>query len=238
MLSIARSELAQTVRNRSVLITSFVVPVLASAYFIWRHEMFEDLGRGYVAALVVFTVCAFGLYIGVVTSLAGRRQNLFLKRLRSTSASDAGILVGLVLPAVVVATVQITVMLVVLAFVVARPDDPLLLALAVVLVLAMLVALALATAGVTSSPEHAQVTTLPISLGIIAVVNWVAISGTAELGTVKRLLPGGAATELVTASWDGGVAAADVLLLMAPTVGWVVLASVLAVRYFRWDPRR
>jgi ABC-2 type transport system permease protein len=91
---------------------------------------------------------------------------------------------------------------------------------------------------VTRSPEHAQVTTLPISLGIIAVVNWVAIAGTAELALLKRLLPGGAATELLTEAWAGGTAGADVALLIAPTLAWVAIAAVLANRFFQWEPRR
>lgn len=238
MLSIAWSELVQTLRNRSVLLTSFIMPVAASAFFIWQHEVFEGFGRGMVGAMVVFTVAAFGLYANIVTSLAARRQSLFLKRLRSTAVSDSGILVGLVLPTAVLAAVQIALMLIVLGIVIDPPEDAVLLMLATLLVLAMLVALALATAGVTRSPEHAQVTTLPISLGIIAVVNWVAITGTAELGLLKRLLPGGAATELLTKAWAGGVAGADVAVLVAPTVGWVVVATFLATCYFQWEPRR
>lgn len=238
MLPIALSELAQTLRNRSVLVTSFLMPVAASAFFVWQHEVFEALGRGMVAALVVFTVAGFGLYAGAVTTLAARRQSLFLKRLRSTAASDAGILVGLVLPAALLATAQIASVLVVLALVTDTPEDLVLLVTGTLGALAMMLALALATAGVTRSPEHAQVTTLPVSLGVIAVVNWVAITGTDDQGLLKRLLPGGAAAELVTGAWVGGVRGADVLLLMVPTLGWVVLAGFLATRYFRWEPRR
>src|SRR3546814_15363733 len=102
----------------------------------------------------------------------------------------------------------------------------------------MMLALGLATAGVTRSPEHAQVTTLPLSLGIIAVVSWVGITGTEELGLLKRLLPGGSAAELVIDSWNGGVPRVDSLLLLAPTVVWVGLAIALATTMFRWDPRR
>ncbi|MGW4800256.1 ABC transporter permease, partial [Nonomuraea sp. NPDC004297] len=98
--------------------------------------------------------------------------------------------------------------------------------------------LGLATAGLTNSPEHAQVTTLPISLGTIAVVTWVGITGTEELALPKRLLPGGAATELVLNAWNGGVPVANSLLLLAPTLGWVVVAVALAARIFRWEPRR
>jgi ABC-2 type transport system permease protein len=238
MLDIARSELAQIFRNRSVLITGFFMPVAASVFFVWRREIFASVGQGFIAALVVFTIAAFGLYGSAVTSLAGRRQNLFLKRLRSTSASDAGILVGMVLPATVLAAIQTVVVLVVLAVVTGRPSDLVLIVVGSLLVLAMMIGLGLATAGVTRSPEHAQVTTLPISLGVIAIVNWVAITGSEELTVLKRALPGGAATELLTRAWDGGVPGADVLVLVAPTLAWVVVSAALALKYFQWEPRR
>ncbi|OZM71203.1 ABC transporter permease, partial [Amycolatopsis antarctica] len=49
MLSIARSELIQIFRNRSVLITSFVMPVAISAFFIYQHELFAQVGSlGYI----------------------------------------------------------------------------------------------------------------------------------------------------------------------------------------------
>ena len=239
MLSIARSELIQIFRNRLVLVTSLIMPVAVSAFFIYRHEAFATLGSlGYIAAVVMVTVAAFGLYAATVTTLASRRQNLFLKRLRSTAASDAGILAGLILPATVLAAVQITAILAVLAAVAGNPADVLLLAAAVVTTLAMMIGLALATAGLTTSPEHAQVTTLPVSLGVIAVASWVGISGTEELTLLKRLLPGGSATELVLNAWNGGVAVTDSLILLAPTAAWVVVAVALAARLFRWEPRR
>ncbi|MFC7647602.1 hypothetical protein ACFQX6_49185 [Streptosporangium lutulentum] len=81
-------------------------------------------------------------------------------------------------------------------------------------------------------------TTLPISLGTIAVVSWVGISGTEELTLLKRLLPGGSATELVLNAWNGGASLADSLILLAPTLSWVVVAVALASRIFRWEPRR
>jgi ABC-2 type transport system permease protein len=239
MLPIALSELRQIFRNRLVLVTSLIMPVAVSAFFIYRHEIFASMASlGYIAAIVMFTVGAFGLYTTAVTTLATRRQNLFLKRLRSTAATDRGILVGLLLPVTVLALVQVTAILVVLAVVSASPANVPLMIVAVAATVAMMVGLALATAGLTNSPEHAQVTTLPVSLGVIAVASWVGISGTEELATIKRALPGGAATELVLNAWNGGVAVADSLILLAPTFGWVVVAVALAQRMFRWEPRR
>ncbi|MER7859481.1 ABC transporter permease [Amycolatopsis sp. WAC 04197] len=239
MLSIARSELIQIFRNRSVLITSFVMPLAISAFFVYQHEVFAEIGSlGYIAAIVMFTVCAFGLYTSAVTTLASRRQNLFLKRLRSTAAGDASILAGLVLPVTVISLVQVAVIMTVLGVVTDTPANVGLLVAAVLASVAMMIGLGLATAGLTNSPEHAQVTTLPVSLGVIAVASWVGISGTDELTLLKRLLPGGSATELAVNAWNGGVALTDSLLLLAPTLAWVVVAVVLATRLFRWEPRR
>ncbi|GGL16319.1 ABC transporter permease [Streptomyces flaveus] len=239
MLSIALGELIQVFRNRLVLVTSFIMPVAVSAYFIHQHETFADLGSlGYIAAVVMFTVGAFGLYTTTVTTLASRRQNLFLKRLRSTPASDAGILSGLMLPVTVLALVQVTAILIVLAAVAGGPTNVPLLVAAVLSTVIMMLGLGLATAGLTNSPEHAQVTTLPVSLGAIAVASWVGITGTEELTLLKRLLPGGSATELVLNAWNGGVPVADSLPLLLPTLSWVVVAVALASRLFRWEPRR
>lgn len=239
MLSIALSELTQLFRNRLVLLNSFVIPVAVCVFFVYKHETFADLrSLGYIAAVVIFTVAAFGLYATTVTTLASRRQTLFLKRLRSTPAGDAAILSGLVLPVSVLALVQVTAILAVLAAVAGEPDNVLLLGAAVFSTVIMMLALGLATAGVTNSPEHAQVTTLPISLGAIAVSNWVAITGTEELPLLKRLLPGGSATELVLNAWNGGVPVTESLPLLLPTLAWVVISVALASRLFRWEPRR
>lgn len=239
MLTIALSELIQILRNRSVLISGFIFPIMSGAAFVWQHELFEKLGSlGYVASTVVFTVTAFSLYAAIVTTLASRRQNLFLKRLRSTAASDGSILFGLVLPATGLALVQVTGMLGVLAAVSSGPDNVALFVLGALATLMMMLALGLATAGLTNSPEHAQVTTLPISLGAIAVASWVGISGTDELTALKRLLPGGSATELMIDAWNGGSAISSSLLLLAPTLAWVAVTVALAFKMFRWEPRR
>ncbi|MFF3437940.1 ABC transporter permease [Streptosporangium sp. NPDC002721] len=239
MLSIALSELVQIFRNRLILVTSLIVPVAVSALFIRQHEAFAALGSlGYIAAVVMFTVGAFGLYTTVVTTLASRRQNLFLKRLRSTAASDTDIICGLLLPITVISLVQVTMIMTVLAAVAGGPDNLPLLAAAVISMVIMMLGLGLATAGVTNSPEHAQVTTLPVSLATIAVASWVGITGTEELTLLKRLLPGGSATELVLNAWNGGAPLSDSLLLLAPTLSWVVVAVALASRIFRWEPRR
>jgi ABC-2 type transport system permease protein len=239
MLTIARHELTQVLRNRAVLVAGLVIPFVVCASLVWQHDMFQDIGSlGYVASTIVLTITAFSLYSTVVTTLASRRQNLFLKRLRSTAARDHEILGGLVLPATVIAAVQLVGILAVLAAVAGPPAQTTLVVLGILATIAMMLGLGLATAGLTHSPEHAQVTTLPISLGTICVGIWVGISGTEELGFLKRLLPGGAATELMRDAWNGGVPVFHSLVLLAPTLAWVLVAVFLALRLFRWEPRR
>lgn len=239
MLTIAYSELIQLFRDRTALFTSLFMPVAASVYFIYNRDMFVgDAGFGVIAVLLVFTIAAFSLYGAVVTSLAARRQNLFLKRLRSTAATDPAILSGMVLPITVISLVQVGLILVAFAVVSDAPANIPLLVVAIAATFSMVLALGMATAGLTSSSERAQITTLPISLGLIAVAIWVGVSGTESLTLVKRLLPGGAATELVAHAWNGGTPVGDSLLLLAPTLGWVGVAVLLATRLFRWEPRR
>jgi len=239
MLPIAKSELVQVLRDRAVLITSLLMPLAASAFFIGFRDVFAGIGSlGYVAAVLVFTIAAFSLYVTTVTTLAGRRQSLFLKRLRSTAAGDAAILTGLVLPVTVIALVQVAVIVTTFAVVGGTPADVLLFVVAAVATFAMMLALGIGTAGVTTSPEHAQVTTLPLSLGTIAVASWVGITGTQDLAELKRIMPGGAATELMVGAWNGGLALGDALLLLVPTAAWVVVAITIAAKMFRWEPRR
>ncbi|QVQ53786.1 ABC transporter permease [Spiractinospora alimapuensis] len=238
MLAIAHGELIQIFRNRLVLVTMLVLPVAFSALYIYLHETIPGLPLGAVAAVLMFLVVTMGLYTTTVTTLASRRQNLFLKRLRSTAAGDPTILSGLLLPVSVITLVQVAVMLTVLSVIAGAPANVPLLAAATAATVVMMLGLGLATAGVTNSPDHAQVTTLPILIGVLGVSGWVAFTGTEELTVVKRLLPGGAASELVVNAWNGGVAVADSLVLLAPTLGWVVVAVALAARIFRWEPRR
>ena len=239
MLPIAYSEFAQIFRNRAVLISNLIMPLAVSAFFIYNRDTFTDIGStGYVATVLVFTVGAFSLYTTAVTTLSARRQDLFLKRLRSTTAGDPAILSGLTLPVTVTALVQATVVLGVFAVVNGAPADVALLIAAILLTYAMMVALAMATAGVTGSPEQAQVTTLPVSLGTIGVASWVGITGTEDLTLLKRVLPGGSGAELIVNTWNGTASPAQSLALLAVTLAWVIAAIVLALRLFRWEPRR
>ncbi|MEU3306686.1 ABC transporter permease [Nocardiopsis sp. NPDC055551] len=238
MLTIAQGELIQIFRNRLVLVTMLVLPAAFSAFYIYLHDLIPALDLGATAAVVTFLVIALGLYSTSVTTLASRRQNLFLKRLRSTAAGDGEILAGLLLPVTVITVLQVAVVLIALTVFAGGPADPPLLTVAVLSTVVMMLGLGLATAGVTDSPDHAQVTTLPLLVGTLAVSGWVGFTGTEELTLLKRLLPGGSASELIVNAWNGGMPLGDSLWLLAPTLAWVAVALFAATRLFRWEPRR
>lgn len=240
MLPIARSEFLQIFRNRMVFVSATIVPIGLSLLFISQREVFAQspTGVGLLAGAFMMILISMGLYSTAVTTLAARRQTLFLKRLRSTAVSDPAALSGIVLPPAIIGVVQVTAVLVVLGVIDEPPAEPVLLVVSGLTLVLMMLGFALATAGITQSPEHAQVTTLPITLGASAIAFWIGFTGTEELALLKRLLPGGAATELTITAWNGGAELGESLLLLAPTLGWIVVAVVLAKVMFRWEPRR
>lgn len=234
MFAIARSEMTQLVRNRLVAASSLFIPLAFSAVLIFNRENFG--GTPVTAALILVTVTAMGTYITVTTTLASRRQNLFLKRLRSTSAKDASILSGLVLPIALVNLVQAGVIVAILSVVGTPPVGVVAVVAAVVVLELMFVGAAIATAGLTNSPDHAQVTTLPLFVVALGASMWVGLTGTEELAGVKRLLPGGAVTELIIEGWSG-MALHEAVSLLLPSLAFVVAAFAMAKSTFRWEPR-
>lgn len=235
MIAIALAELRMLVRNRLVALCAILIPVGFAALLIATRDNFG--GSAVVAPLIVLAVAGLGVYITATTTLAARRQNLFLKRLRNTTASDTGILTGLLAPLVAVNLIQIAAILTVISVVGEPPATPAGVIAGVLALNALFLGFAIVTAGVTSSAEHAQFTTLPLFLITLGAGYWITFTGTEELSAVKRLLPGGAAAELMTEAWTG-IPTTDILRLLLPTLAWVFVGFVLATRLFRWEPRR
>lgn len=235
MIPIAVSELRMLLRNRLVAALAIGIPLAFGAFFIAFRP--ADAGVPFAATLQVVIMLGMGVYVTATTTLASRRQNLFLKRLRSAAVSDAAIIAGLVIPIALIGLVQVGIIMVGLSLSAsAAPVHPWLVVLVALLVDLMFVGFALATAGVTNSPEHAQVTTIPLFFVSIGVPFWVALTGTNDLGLVKNALPGGAIPELMSTAWSGGDLGASALLLL-PTVAWAAVAFVAAKVMFRWEPR-
>lgn len=232
-LAIGLAELRMLVRNRTVAFSALLLPLAFGGMTL----VLDVYGTGgLLAGVQLIGMVGLGVYITATTTLAARRQTLYLKRLRSGSISDAGIIGGLVLPIVAVSLAQLVIVLGVLA-VREPPVHGWLVVVGVLVAEVMFAAFALATAGMSTSPEHAQYTTLPIYFITLGVAIWWSFSGTGDLLWVKRVLPGGGLMELVVLAWNGG----DLGLLpvlLAPTLLWAGVAVAAAVRLFRWEPRR
>ena len=234
MLAIAGAEFRMLLRNRLVALLGLVTPLAFGALLLLNAPSAEAAGA--VAVLQIVIMIAMGPYLTGTTTLAARRQTLFLKRLRSGAASDQGIMAGLIVPLVLVSIIQVVIVLGVLAVTAAPPDHPWLVALAVLAAEVMFAGFALATASVTNSPEHAQVTTLPIAAVTIGSAIWVINTGLGELGWLKLSLPGGGIAELIALGWYGGDMSPLAGILL-PSLAWAALALIVGRVRFRWEPR-
>jgi len=236
MIAIALSELRMLFRNRVVALSALAIPLGLGALLVWRGETVAG-GASSAALLQILIMAGMGVYVTATTTLAARRQTLTLKRLRSGTSSDPAVLAGLLLPVVVVNVIQIGVVLVALAATSTAPGNTALVIGSVILTQLMLSGFALATAGVTTSPEHAQFTTLPVFLLVVGVGLWVSFTGLEELIWVKLALPGGAIAYLTTSGWNG-TGGGEVVLAVAFAIAWTLVAAFVASRMFRWEPRR
>lgn len=234
MLPIARSELAMIWRNKLVALSTVFVPIFFGTVLALVQGNFG--GSAAVAAIQLVVMSGMGVYISATTTLASRRQHLFLKKLRSTAASDISIIAGILVPLVVVALLQILAVLTAVAVIGTPPENVPILLIAVVLTNVMFAGLALLTSAATSSAEHAQFTTLPLFLIALGAAMWVALTGTEQSTAIKRIVPGGALSELTVGAWNG-VPASELMSLLGPAAAWVVVGLV-GWSVLRWEPRR
>lgn len=236
MLPIAQAELRMLWRNKVVGACAILMPLAFAVLLIVMRDRFGGEG-GTIAALQIIVMAGFGVYITATTTLAARRQTLLLKRLRSTAITDGAILGGLLLPVITLNVVQL---LIVLTAVVATGEFPAnvwLVALHVAVVELMFLALALATWGLTSTPEQAQITTMPVFILALGTAMWITLTGSGSQLAVQRALPGGASVEAIVGAWSGTVPGIQGLLLTLPTLAWALAGLLAAIRLFRWEPR-
>ncbi|MEU5694952.1 ABC transporter permease [Actinosynnema sp. NPDC020468] len=229
--SLARVELLLLLRNRSAALLALVVPLVMGVFVATSVGSGE---REWTAALTLQLVFALGftVYLTVTTSLTARRQDLYLKRLRTGAAPDLVVLVGVVLPAVLLGLAQCALLLgVAFALDAPFPPRPDLLVLGVVAAALGCAAVGVATSGFTASAELAQVTTLPYTAAMLGGGLWALSRPDAK----PLVLPGGALADLVRAAWGGSTDHA--LLAVGSLLAWAAVGAWVAGRHFRWDRR-
>lgn len=187
------------------------------------------------------------VYMTAATVLTTRRQTLVFKRLRTSELSDTGLLLSVVAPIAVLGAVQlVAVVLVNLATGAPAPQDPGLVVTGLLLGLVLAVAAAGLTAAITTTVERVQFAAMPLLLGAsigTQIVTGAAFSPSLEWAALA--FPLVAVSDLVNKGWAGPTAGvvdlpqglAAVPVDLALLVGWAVIALVLFVRTWRWDPR-
>jgi ABC-2 type transport system permease protein len=200
---LARAEIVSLRRSPLALVNAVLLPVASGVgWVLLARDTGKDLG-GDAMAMQVLMLLGFTAYAAATTTLVARRQELVLKRLRTSRLTGAGVVAGLLLPYAGLVAIQTALLVGVTVAAGGRPPDrwwPLFVAVVAGTVLSM--ALAVATAVVTPAPELAQLTTVPVFLGLVGGGLWLLNAGAASLPML--FVPGVPLAELVRLGWRPG----------------------------------
>lgn len=226
------AELKLLLRNRTAASLAVLMPLVAGLFFALQMGG-ENRSWPAVIALQLLFAFGFTVYVTVTTALTARRQDLYLKRLRTGAASDVVVLTGVLLPVVLLGLAQALVLMGISGAAGAPlPTRPDLLLLAVLGGTAVTCAAGVATSGLTSTAELAQITTAPF---FFALLSGVLPALGVDLDARLLLLPGTGLGVLVHAAWDGPTG--QVGLAVLSLAAWTAVGVALSVRVFRWDRR-
>jgi ABC-2 type transport system permease protein len=103
---LAAAEARLIARNRTVMLSATLMPVAFGLMLIVADVGPFSEVPGSLAAMQLTMLQAFGILMTVTMTLAARRQQLYLKRLRTSPASTAAIVAGITAPLVLVVLVQ------------------------------------------------------------------------------------------------------------------------------------
>lgn len=233
------AELKLIFRNLTVAVSAIVMPIGVCILVASRGT--SNMPAAGWALPIALQITVFLGMTACVTSagaLTQRRNDLYLKRLRSGTIADPAILFGVLAPVLALTLLQCLIMIVISGFIGAGvPTGPLPLAILLIGGIAVAVLFGGAISGVTSTAEQAQTVAVPFFLLLIASAVWAGTDLATGLSTLQLALPGGAILQLAHLAYatqgDLTEAAPPVLALAA----WSTAGLLLARRYFRWEPR-
>lgn len=226
-------------RNTVTLSYAFILPLTPMAMLFLGDNGYAGMSQIYTMASVLLLALLFPIYYSTLSQLVTRRDELVLKRLRTSEARDSEILAALALPGIAI-TIGVAALAVPIGVAAGMdlPANPLLYLVATLGASAMFSAFAFWTAAWTRNAEAAQLTSAPILL--LAMVGLFVEVFPESVARWVELTPGGLVTGLVEASWSTeGFASSwgDAFAPLCALVFWTALAVELARRSMRWEPR-
>lgn len=231
---ISGAEVRVLFRNRVAFSTTVLIPIaLCTALFFAKPP--PELSAS-LMLLQLALLLGLSTFVSSVVALSARRESLYLKRLRTTTASDPHILVGISLPFLVLSTLQAVVIVVVSA--VAHSDHPNYAALGVGIAcaLAQLMLLSFATSGFSRAVEQAQLIASPVFIYVVLIALWIIADSSDTARLVQPLLPLGGAFVLISGAYGTGDMQ-RALVSVAMSVAWGIVFAFVARLTFRWEPR-
>ncbi|KMS90676.1 multidrug ABC transporter permease [Streptomyces regensis] len=229
-------------RNATVAGTATVFPIgMAVLLVVFGRDTLGALGWALPIALQIALMAGMTVYITTTLTLTARREDLYLKRLRTSECADSTIILGLASPVVLLGILQCLLIVgIVWVFGPAVPHNPLILVLAILLLVAMSTVAAIATTGLVSTIQQADMAAMPFFLFLLGTVIWGGMGGADGPDVVQLLTPGGALMDLVRLAYDPAIgwgALSASLPAFGVLAGWTALGAVAATRLFRWDRR-
>ncbi len=233
ILAIAEQELRIIVRNKTVLAGAVIMPFLFAGFIAFMRP--PGGAPAFTVGLTSIMVVLLAVYVTVTTTFATRRQELFLKRLRSGETIDAAILTGMAAPVVAITLLQLVALFaIVFAFGLPLPENPWPVIAGILLIVASSTAVGILTSVYTPSASAAQFTTLPYFMLVLGTFMWPALTPSEGLRRIEALTPGGALYHLCEAGWGGGLELLPFISLLGL---WTYLPLHYALKNFKWDKR-
>jgi ABC-2 type transport system permease protein len=244
-LALIRTELTLLRRDTTAWTTAVAIPFILGAIWALNDPPFGE-GLSAVIVLQVVMLLVFTLHTVGTMTLSSRREQLLLKRWRTSQASATSVVAGIIGVLAALLVLQGVALTAITAAISGQaPASALVLAVGVLVGVAMVGALTFVVAAFTRSAEHAMITTFPVIVLLTGGSVWTLMRPFDALDWPVLALPGGAVTQLLRLGWDGPAGAAGGasawLLQAAPSIAatalLTVLATAAAVRCFRWEPR-